>query len=139
MPAKSCSVARLFARSACTPATQELSVHRPYIKQYIKIPASNRVLARKQTGWAKNFHFFDHQDKEESKIWKVSTRAILQVHQIACEPKMMHTWTGLKVMPVISALYFLDMCRLLPPMPHPTSTPCGEPGWSLAWQSAGQI
>lgn len=32
------------------------------------------------------------------------------------------TWTGLRVMPVALALYFLAMCLLLPPTPHPTST-----------------
>ena len=32
------------------------------------------------------------------------------------------TWTGLNVMPLPLLPYFLAICRLLPPIPQPTST-----------------
>jgi hypothetical protein len=57
----------------------------------------------------------------------IRVMAVRPPHRAA--PQLLHglgacTWTGLRVMPLPELPYFAAMCRLLPPMPQPTSTVC---------------
>lgn len=49
-----------------------------------------------------------------------------KVHKAWLALMLRGTWTGLRVMPWALQEYFLDRWRLLPPIPHPTSTICNR-------------